>query len=159
VGLDAIRERVRALTGWLLASLPALRHANGRPLVEIHGPRDPAAGQRGGTLTLNLHDPRGRAFDVFDVERRANRHKISLRTGCFCNPGASEIAHYLPAPALDAFLQTEPSPDPASLNAHMLAHYGRPAAATRVSLGLASNFADVFRFYEFARGYLNREAP
>lgn len=95
IGVETIHSRVMALTGWLMASLLELRHASGRRLVQIHGPHN--LHRRGGTLTMNFYDPHGRPFDVFRVEQLANQAKISLRTGCFCNPGASEIAHDLPA--------------------------------------------------------------
>ena len=36
------------------------------------------------------------------VETLANGHMISLRTGCFCNPGAGEIAHGLTEDVLSA---------------------------------------------------------
>lgn len=156
IGIETIRQRVLILTEWLMKSLLGLRHANGRPLVELHGPKN--MHRRGGTLSMNFHDPDGTPHDVYQVEQQANAEKISLRTGCFCNPGASEIAHRLPAHGLDTFMQVEPLPTPASLNEYMFAHYGKAAAATRVSIGLATNFADVHRFYGFARGYLDLPA-
>ena len=36
--------------------------------------------------------PDGRVVDERYVDRVARRHSISLRTGCFCNPGAGEVA-------------------------------------------------------------------
>src|SRR5262249_53597260 len=50
IGRDAIHHRVECLTGWLLDALGGLRHANGRPLVTIHGPRGTAG--RGGTVSV-----------------------------------------------------------------------------------------------------------
>lgn len=35
---------------------------------------------------------------------------------------------------------------------------GKSSGAVRVSVGLASNFADVYRFLEFARGFVDRRA-
>ena len=46
----------------------------------------------GGTITLNLYDPNGQFVDHRLVEYRANQANISLRTGCFCNPGGGELA-------------------------------------------------------------------
>jgi selenocysteine lyase/cysteine desulfurase len=156
IGLDTIRQRVMILTEWLMGRLLALRHDNGRPLVHLHGPR--TMHRRGGTLTMNFHDPAGEPYDVYRVEQLANARKISLRTGCFCNPGASEIAHDLPRDGLITFMQTAPLPTPPTLNTYMLEHHGKAAAATRVSIGLVTNFADVYAFYEFARELLNRPA-
>ena len=95
IGLDTIHDRVMALAGWLLENLLALRHGNGRPLVRIHGPR--TLRDRGGTLALTFDDPDGKPFDERRIEELANQTRISLRTGCFCNPGAGEIAHGLAA--------------------------------------------------------------
>jgi molybdenum cofactor sulfurtransferase len=156
VGLELIHKRVASLTGWLIETLLAPQHSNGRSLVHLHGPKNMA--QRGGTLAMNFYDPAGRPFDVYRLEQRANRARISLRTGCFCNPGANEIAHNLPAPALNAYRQAEPTPTPASFYAYMQRHYGRTAAATRVSVGLVTNFADVYGFVTFVRRLLNKTA-
>ena len=35
---------------------------------------------------------------------------------------------------------------------------GKSAGAIRISVGLASNFADVYRFVEFARSFLDKPA-
>ena len=95
VGLDAIHRRAGCLTGWLLEALAGLRHEGGRRLVRIHGPGGTA--ERGGTVTFSMHDRHGRRIDDLRVEELANRAGISLRTGCFCNPGAGEAAHRLGA--------------------------------------------------------------
>ena len=93
IGIETIAERVRCLTGWLLEELLALRHTNGRAMVRIYGPANTQA--RGGTVTLNLYDPLGHLLDYRRVEELAGAENISLRTGCFCNPGAGEIAEGL----------------------------------------------------------------
>lgn len=88
VDIERIHERVVALTEWLLVSLVGLRHGNGHPLVQVHGPTDTIG--RGGTVTFTMHDPMGRAIDDRRVEELANRVNISLRTGCFRKPGAGD---------------------------------------------------------------------
>ena len=90
IGIDTIHTRVRCLTGWLIERLTSLRHSGGEPLARIYGPRSDI--RRGGTVTFNFYDAAGRAIDHRDVEERANAAGISLRTGCFCNPGGGEIA-------------------------------------------------------------------
>ena len=47
---------------------------------------------RGGTVTMNFYDPDGHLVDYRRVEELAGARRISLRTGCFCNPGAGETA-------------------------------------------------------------------
>jgi hypothetical protein len=36
--------------------------------------------------------------------------------------------------------------------------YGKSAGAVRISMGLASNFIDVHRFWEFARSFIDQTA-
>ncbi len=36
--------------------------------------------------------------------------------------------------------------------------YGKSAGAVRISMGLASNFTDVHRFWEFARSFIDQTA-
>ena len=90
IGLDTIGARVTCLTAWMLRQLVELRHGNGRPMVRIYGPVTTAG--RGGTIALNFYDPDGHLLDYRRVEELAGRQGISLRTGCFCNPGVGETA-------------------------------------------------------------------
>jgi selenocysteine lyase/cysteine desulfurase len=76
-------------------------------------------------------------------------HGISVRTGCFCNPGAGETAFLL---SHDALAGAEFG-DETSLD-EFIARIGMPTGgAVRVSLGLATNFADVHRFVRLAKGF------
>jgi len=147
VGLDVIHERVQYLTGWLLDDLLSLRHRNGRPLVALYGPRDLTA--RGGTLAFNFLDPRGRVIDHRQVEREASRRRISLRTGCFCNPGAGETALGLSRGELVTCF--DHADGEMTYETFRGCIHGKGTGAIRVSLGLASNFSDVYRFAELAR--------
>jgi selenocysteine lyase/cysteine desulfurase len=74
------------LTGWLLDRLGAPRHGNGAPMRRIYGPA--GARDRGGVVAFNLLDPGGRIVDEHAVARDTAAAGISIRTGCFCNPGA-----------------------------------------------------------------------
>jgi selenocysteine lyase/cysteine desulfurase len=150
VGMETLQVRLRCLTGWLLARLVELRHGNGRPMVRIYGPVTTA--DRGATVTMNVYDSDGHLLDYRRVEELASRERISVRTGCFCNPGAGETAEGLTD--ADVLAAIEESPDltlPRFLQA--ITHRGgKSAGAIRVSLGIASNFADVERFVRFAAG-------
>ncbi|MGH9253889.1 MAG: aminotransferase class V-fold PLP-dependent enzyme [Vicinamibacterales bacterium] len=150
IGIDTIQARVRCLTEWLLQSLLALRHGNGRPMARMYGPVTTAA--RGGTVTMNFYDPDGHLVDYRRVEELASTNRISLRTGCFCNPGAAEAAEGLTENDVsDALAQSPDMTLPRFLQA--ITHRdGKSAGAIRVSLGLASNFADVYGFVQFAAG-------
>ncbi len=154
IGLDTVHARVTCLTGWLLDALTALRHSNGRPLIEIFGPCNTS--ERGGTITFVMHDTEGRAVDDRRVEELANRVNISLRTGCFCNPGAGEIAHGLTPGDMRGFFGRDRPVSFTQLRDEMLAAHDRLVAAIRISVGVATNFTDVYRFVCFAQGFLDR---
>jgi len=154
VGIEVIHDRVSYLTGWLLGNLSSLFHKNGASVVELYGPRDSL--DRGGTIALNFRDPAGVIFDFHHVEEAASEFNISLRTGCFCNPGAGEIAFGLTKKDMvDCFDNNER----ASFEQCVIAIKGKTAGAVRVSLGLVTNFADVYRFLKFAQTFVDRVAP
>jgi molybdenum cofactor sulfurtransferase len=150
IGITTIQARIMALTGWLLEELLALRHANGRSMVRIYGPE--TTSMRGGTVTFNLHDPEGHLLDYWRVEQLAAAEGISLRTGCFCNPGAGEIAEGLNAADMLAALDAGGDISLARFRQIMHHRGGKSAGAMRVSLGLTSNFTDVHRVLTFLAG-------
>ena len=155
IGLDTIRTRVACLTDWLVARLLALRHANGRALVRIYGP---ASGvMRGGTVSMNFYDPSGHLLDYRRIDELAAVQGISLRTGCFCNPGAGEWAEGLTE---DDMLAGWPGGMDMTLPRFLqvMQHRGKSAGAIRVSLGLVSNFADVEQFVAFAGTFRDQTA-
>ncbi len=150
IGMEIIHERVLCLSGWLLDNLLALRHSSGEALIRLYGPT--TTDRRGGTLALNFRDANGRAIDHRVIEQRANQVNISLRTGCFCNPGAGEIALGISRPELAACF-TRPS-ERLTLDDFRLCIDGKSSGAVRISVGLVSNFADVHHFIQFAKGLL-----
>lgn len=151
LGYDLIHTRVMCLAGWLLEQLAGLRHSNGAPVVKIYGPLDTEL--RGGTITMNFFDPRGHFVDHVRVEEQANRRNISLRTGCFCNPGGGELALGISRDELNVCFAN---------NARMeFADFRRciddkSTGAVRISVGLVSNFADCYALAEFAREFVDK---
>ena len=89
--------------------------------------------------------------DHDDVERRAAEAGISLRTGCFCNPGAGEVALGLSAGELDRCF-TDSGDRMTKEDFGRCLEGGKSPGAVRVSLGLVSTFADVHAFVRFAAG-------
>jgi selenocysteine lyase/cysteine desulfurase len=85
------------------------------------------------------------------VDRVAREHNVSLRTGCFCNPGAGEVAFTISRETLVGGEFGE---------GMILDDYARAiglpsGGAVRASLGLASDFADVHRFMNFAAEFID----
>ncbi len=154
IGIDTIHDRVTALTGWLLAAFAALDHSNGQPLFTIHGPRSTDA--RGGTITVTFYDCDGVTLDERRVEELANHANISLRTGCFCNPGAGEIAHGLSQAEMTAFFRNEQSVSFDELRDTLVHDFHKNIGSIRISVGIATNFADIYRCVEFAKTFLDK---
>ena len=152
VGMDVIHQRVNALAGWLIQELSTLRHRSGIPLVRIYGPLEMV--DRGGTVALNVYDSTGAHVDHRVVEERANAWGISLRTGCFCNPGAGEMALGLEREEILTCLHE--SGDRMTLDEFRQCVDGKSTGAVRVSFGVASNFADAHTVREFFRSVLDR---
>jgi selenocysteine lyase/cysteine desulfurase len=156
IGIDVIHERVRCLTGWLLRTLSELRHANGRPLVRVHGPMDVEA--RGGTVAMSLLDPAGTVHDIRRVQELGNESRISLRTGCFCNPGAGEVACGLAPEEIAMYFGLAEGLTFDQLRAQVRERTGKEIGAVRVSFGLASTFADAYRLVDFLLAFRDRTA-
>jgi molybdenum cofactor sulfurtransferase len=151
IGLDVIAERVGCLTGWLLEEFLALRHSNGRAMVRIYGPA--TTENRGGTLTFNLYDPQGHLLDYRRIEELAGAEGISLRTGCFCNPGAGEMAEGLTEEDMEAGRALGTDANLLSFARLMRDRRHKSAGSIRASIGLVTNFADVWRFLRFIAGF------
>jgi molybdenum cofactor sulfurtransferase len=152
IGIETIHTRVGALTGWLLDELGSITHTGGAAAATIYGPR--SSDRRGGTIAFNFLHPDGGVVDERYVDRIAARHNVSLRTGCFCNPGAGEVAFTIARETLlggefDAGMTTDDYLQAIGL------HSG---GAIRASLGIASNFADARRFLDFAREFVDLAA-
>ncbi len=152
IGYDAIHERVRCLTGWLLDNLTQMKHSTGEALVRVYGPTDTQG--RGGAVTVNFFNKNGEMFDHRFIEAQANKVNISLRTGCFCNPGAGEIAMGVSRVELDVCFTRPGHEQRLSKDDFSLCFDGKSTGAVRISIGLVTNFNDVQAFLQFARGLL-----
>ena len=153
VGLSVIHERVQCLTEWLIDELLALRHSSGRRLVRLYGPTTTV--QRGATLAFNFYGATGTVIPHAKVEANAGDRMISLRTGCFCNPGAGEVALGLTKDELARCFRD--AGDRMDRDDLMRCIDAQSSGAVRISLGLASNFADAHTFVTFAREFLDTD--
>ncbi len=149
IGIELIHTRVMCLTGWLIDQLLALHHSNGQPLIRLYGP--PNTYRRGGTIQVNFFDGDGQLIDCNDVERLANEERISLRAGCHCNPGAREVALGFTREELAACFRDK---DRLTLEQFLHVIDGKTTGALRASIGLATNFADVYKYVQFAKSFV-----
>jgi selenocysteine lyase/cysteine desulfurase len=140
----------------VLGQLTGLRRSNGRPLAVLYG--TPATEMRGGTINFDVMDYHGRLVEHLHIEQCANRQAISLRTGCFCNPGAREQALNLSAEELEGFFRRTGRMTLGQFLEALHTPGGDGRGAVRISLGVASNFADVYRFMQFAQSFVDYRA-
>jgi len=152
VGMERVGEHVEAMTERLLSILAAARYPSGHPAVRIYGP--PTTHDRGGTVAFNMIDEQERVLPFGIVERAASRTGISLRGGCFCNPGAAERALELPADASVECFQSIPH---GAFSLGKLANClgpDVPVGALRASVGIPTTHADLDRLEAFFTDFL-----
>jgi len=154
IGMDNVKRHVSRLAATLMAELYGLSHSTGRAVVRIYGATDSRA--RGATVTFNVQDRYGQVVPYQRVEARALEHGVSVRGGCFCNPGAAERAFGFPGSESAACLQR------ARLEGFSIERFaeclgaGVAVGAVRASLGVPSNQADVARLVAVVAEYRNQ---
>ncbi|HET6229525.1 MAG TPA: aminotransferase class V-fold PLP-dependent enzyme [Longimicrobiaceae bacterium] len=143
VGMQRLGYHLAGLTRLLLNALSEMRHPCGAPLVRIYGPHD--GEDRGATVALNILNRDGHAVDYEIVETRAAQAGVSVRGGCFCNPGAAEHAFAFPAKNSLCCLRVL-ARDGFTTGRFRRCLAGPPVGAVRVSLGVATVESDLRRF-------------
>ena len=109
VGRPALEPPARAGADTPADRAPVpLRHLDGAPLVRVAGPRD-ARERAAPTVAFDVLDRDGSGRRASGRSRPPRRtRRISVRTGCFCNPGASEAARGITARRHGARLRSGP---------------------------------------------------
>jgi selenocysteine lyase/cysteine desulfurase len=153
IGVERVHRHVAALTKELLAGLAGLRHSDGSPMAQVYGPLDTE--HRGGTVALNFLDARGGIVDERIVARDSAAQGISLRTGCFCNPGTGEAAFAIDREVLNRAVRTATG----TIDDYV-GRLGLPSGgAVRVSLGLSSHPRDIAALLAFATAAYRDRVP
>ncbi|HET9907173.1 MAG TPA: aminotransferase class V-fold PLP-dependent enzyme [Anaerolineales bacterium] len=153
IGYDVIHERVHSLTGWLLDNLTSMKHSTGIQLTRVFGPV--TTDGRGGAVTVNFYDKDNQLIYHRLIEQKANEANISLRTGCFCNPGAGEVAMGVSRVELDVCFTSPGNEERLSQDDFRMCFDGKSMGAVRISVGMVTNFNDVQNVLSFARGFLS----
>ena len=145
IGIDTIHDHVERARRAAPRALGALRHPTARRGDGLRAARLRAARRHDRVQLPPSRRPRRRR--ALRRPRRAARTTISLRTGCFCNPGAGEVAFTISRETLVGGEFGEGM----TLDDYVRA-IGLPSGgAVRASLGIASNCADVDRFARVRR--------
>ncbi|KAJ8084791.1 hypothetical protein PM082_003568 [Marasmius tenuissimus] len=159
--LPLLPLRLSCLTGYLATSLSQLKHeSTGKPVVRILSripqKRLRALGQQsdtGSTVSLIFLSPSGEIISNSFVEHSASKANISLRTGCMCNPGGAAAILGL-SKDLSQF-KFEPGVSRKDVEETV----GREIGVVRISLGLGSNFQDVWNVIQFASLMAKNASP
>ncbi|KAH8827778.1 pyridoxal phosphate-dependent transferase [Flagelloscypha sp. PMI_526] len=145
--LPLLQTRLHVLLQYLCRSLQHLCHeGTNQPVVKILS-RQPSSssprGECGSLISMLFYWPSGEILSNSFIEWAAVENSISLRTGCMCNPGGATALLGVE----DVMEKLEKGVKMHELEESM----GRELGVIRVSLGLASNFADVRTFVQFVR--------
>ncbi|KAG6836441.1 hypothetical protein H0H93_007977 [Arthromyces matolae] len=143
--------RLSCLLHYLINSLSLLRHdTTGNPVVRILSRvptrRLKSVGDQAETGSM----PTGEMIPNSFIEYSASKQFISLRTGCMCNPGA--------AAAILGVQKDMEKIHPGATHKGFEHIVGRELGVVRISLGLASNFKDVWKVVRFAALIGNEKA-
>lgn len=136
-GIEMIERHVTHLTTLALQQLVQLQEQG---KVMIYGPTTMI--DRGSTIAFNILDKTGQPIYFEDVERAAFQQNISLRAGCFCNPGAVTHAFHIDGLMMQRLLQT--------LHTKTRSQAKVPGAL-RISFGIANVPEEVDRVIAFIR--------
>lgn len=157
IGIDNIRTRLMQLTGLFIEEMSKLKHDNGTPTVRIFGPLNTES--RGGTIILNFQDKDGKTFSFDWIENQANKKLISIRSGCFCNPGIDETNNCISSEEMTQFYTSRKEKyfdSSTNFLSYMSQQIGRMRGATRVSFGIATTTKDIETFINFVSELKNK---
>ncbi|KAF1826255.1 PLP-dependent transferase [Dissoconium aciculare CBS 342.82] len=143
IGMSSIHEHVQVITAYGLDRLQQARHSDGKPMIIVYGPA--TMKHRGGTISFNLLDQKGKMIDERIIAEESADANISLRTGCFCNPGVGENVFQLQVKTLRGLLWSR-SP---SIDEYIRLLGLSSAGAIRVSFGIASTTRDADALMHF----------
>ncbi|MEZ5017304.1 MAG: aminotransferase class V-fold PLP-dependent enzyme [Flavipsychrobacter sp.] len=152
IGIENIQKRITSLAQWTLDELLPLKHDNGTSLIELYGTSD--LSKRGATITFNVKSSDGKVIFYEEIESNANKLGISLRAGCFCNPGLSEIVGQFTPEMLRPVFECEEK-----TSYKKFVHAKKEefvVGAIRASFGYVSNFKDAYTLVNYIKSYLNK---
>lgn len=150
IGMDRINERVNGLINFLVSELRSIRHNSGQKVVKIFGPKDRK--NTGGTVIMNFFDREGNRYPFEEVERMANARLISIRSGCFCNPGIDEVNQCLTTEELSRYFSGRVYGE----YYDMVNFLNKMRGSTRVSLGIATRMKDLATYLSFVKSFKNK---
>ncbi|XP_026286386.1 molybdenum cofactor sulfurase 3 [Frankliniella occidentalis] len=153
--MDKIRQHTFSLARRAHHSLKALQHYNNTPVAILYCDNDfEDPDIQGPVVNFNLLQPDGKYVGYRKVLIMANSHKIQLRTGCFCNPGACQ--RHLQLTEIDVLSHYEAG--------HVCGDQvdlinGVPTGSVRISFGYMSTDEDVNAFLNMVYQCFTEHCP
>ena len=151
IGMTRINARVRSLIEYLTDGLKQIRHSNGKSVVKIFGPE--TFDHRGGNIIMNFFDPQEKIYPYYNVEKISNEKMLSIRAGCFCNPGIDELNHGITDDQMAQYFMSHSVWN----RDEMMEFVGKMRGAIRVSVGIATTQRDLDSFLDFAGALVDKE--
>ncbi len=145
IGMKRLNERVESMMEYLYSNLKNIHHSNGEKQLDIFG--HPSRKNTGGTMIMCFKNPDGSKIGFEKIEELANKKNISLRSGCFCNPGLDETNNCLASEELAKYFESRESGN----YWEMIKYLNKMRGATRISVGIATNKNDLNAFLLFVK--------
>jgi molybdenum cofactor sulfurtransferase len=153
IGMQRLNERVTSLMHYLYTALISLKHDNGNTLIKVFGPTDRK--DTGSNLILNVFDSAKNLYPFELIEQMAAQKKISIRSGCFCNPGIDEVNNCLTFDELTKYFSSRDKGD-----YHDMLHFlKKMRGANRISVGISTRKSDLDIFLSFIESFKNKQVP
>jgi molybdenum cofactor sulfurtransferase len=148
--LPILPLRLGILHRWLQDALERITHSNGAPVLKVLTSRQETvegnASQMGYILSLDFFTLAGDRILPAEVSRCAAEMGISLRSGCMCNPGGATGLLGLRDEMMRLW-------DTAVDHAEIERFLGENSGVVRLSLGLVTDFRDVWEVERFVKGF------
>ncbi|MGR3809674.1 aminotransferase class V-fold PLP-dependent enzyme [Jiulongibacter sp. NS-SX5] len=136
IGMRRIQQQVKNNTSEFYQRLDTLTHSNGAGLIKFVG--KPGQNNHGSTLSFHVLNSKGEKICLDKIEQLAAQRHISLRTGCFCNPGADESFHQIGQNDVTELIQAIDCEDQ-----NKITLLKSKRGAVRISVGMITNNQDL----------------
>ncbi len=145
IGMTRLNERVKSLMNYLHTNLKEMYHSNGQNQLVIFG--HPHRENTGGTMIMCFKNPDGSKIGFEKIDELANEKRISIRSGCFCNPGIDETNNCISTEEMTKYFTSRESGN----YSDMISYLQKMRGATRISVGIATNQNDLDSFISFIK--------
>lgn len=149
LGYDAIGKHIKIHISYLFEALASLKYSNDQPVVKLFGPSDFSS--RGGNIIVNFYDKNGTTVPFDRIETLTNSKNISIRSGCFCNPGIDEVNNCITHEEMSQYFTTREDGN----YFDMMSYLGKLRGAIRISVGIPTTKSDLDAFLHVIHEFMS----